>query len=112
MPGREGDMSVPFWKIELSFTGAQPRINPIEKLPLHLHPVTMPFQEAAASLTVVLADIACRKKDIMAILPELNVKISGFSLNYLPFAESRHDFIQEELNVSVSRKAMEYGRGI
>jgi DNA-directed RNA polymerase subunit RPC12/RpoP len=75
-----------------------------------LHPVTMPRSEALESMKLTLAGSALTKQDTFPLLPEVDFYVKDSTLVYLPFEDKGHDFVQQELQLSINKKALEYGR--
>ncbi len=76
----------------------------------NLYPVTLPQTEAAQGMKLTLAGSATIKKKIMPILPRLKFNIKDSSLVYLPFTDTGHDMVHQQLPVSINKKALEFGR--
>jgi len=76
----------------------------------NLFPVTLPLGEAIQGITITLAGLAVNKKKVIPRLSEVRVAVRGASLVYLPFQETAHDLIQEHTQVSINKKALEFGR--
>jgi hypothetical protein len=75
-----------------------------------LHPVTMPQGEAVESMKLTLASSALTKRDTFPLLPQVSFLVKDSTLVYLPFTDTGHDFVQQQIRVSINKKAMEYGR--
>ncbi|MEE9420372.1 MAG: hypothetical protein V3W43_12880 [Desulfatiglandaceae bacterium] len=75
-----------------------------------LYPVTMPQSEAAQSLKLTLANSALTKRNTFPLLPQVNFAIKNSTLVYLPFTDKGHDMVQQDIRVSINKRALEYGR--
>jgi len=75
-----------------------------------LHPVTMPQSEAVQSMKLTLAGSALTKKKTFPLLPEIDFAVKDSTLVYLPFEDKGHDFVQQQMRLSINKKALEYGR--
>ena len=75
-------------------------------------PVTMPISEAIQALKMILASSAIMKKNVIPFLPQINFKIGEKTLVFLPFRQTRYDLINDELEVSVNRQSLEFGRSL
>ncbi len=75
-----------------------------------LYPVTMPQSEAAQSLKLTLANSALTKRNTFPLLPQVNFAIKDSTLVYLPFTDKGHDMVQQDMRVSINKRALEYGR--
>ncbi|MDD5758670.1 MAG: hypothetical protein PHI06_06265 [Desulfobulbaceae bacterium] len=78
-------------------------------LPHAIHPITMPLSEAVEALRLILACTTYRKKDVMPLLAGLSLRVTSASLALIPFTLTCHDFVQEDLELSINRKSIEYG---
>ena len=75
-----------------------------------LYPVTMPQSEAAQSMKLTLANSALTKRNTFPLLPQVNFAIKDSTLVYLPFTDKGHDMVQQDMRVSINKRALEYGR--
>ncbi len=75
-----------------------------------LYPVTMPQSEAAQSMKLTLANSALTKRNTFPLLPQVNFAIKNSTLVYLPFTDKGHDMVQQDMRVSINKRALEYGR--
>ncbi|MEE9566488.1 MAG: hypothetical protein V3W17_03220, partial [Desulfobacteria bacterium] len=75
-----------------------------------LYPVTMPQSEAAQSIKLTLANSALTKRNTFPLLPQVNFAIKDSTLVYLPFTDKGHDMVQQDMRVSINKRALEYGR--
>ena len=75
-----------------------------------LHPVTFPLGEAIQGIKVTLGASAMNKRRLMPRLPAIRFAIKDAVLVYLPFRESTHEMIQQEMNVGINKNALAFGR--
>jgi hypothetical protein len=75
-----------------------------------LYPVTMPQSEAAQSMKLTLANSALTKRNTFPLLPQVNFAVKDSTLVYLPFTDKGHDMVQQDMRVSINKRALEYGR--
>ena len=75
-----------------------------------LYPVTMPRSEAAQSMKLTLATSAINKREIFPLLPGVNFTIRDSTLVYLPFTDTSHEMVQQDMRISINKKALEFGR--
>ncbi|MBN2283247.1 MAG: hypothetical protein JXO48_05090 [Deltaproteobacteria bacterium] len=76
----------------------------------NLFPVTLPHAEALQSLTLILADSAMRKKQLFPLLSEIAFRAGESTLIYLPFRNTGHEVVQEDLCIGIQKKTLEFGR--
>lgn len=76
------------------------------------HPVNLPLGEAAQSLKICFATFAKPKHKIMPMLPEIDIKPVKGDLVYAAFSEQGGELVHREMNFSVSKKALYYGRNL
>lgn len=101
-----------FLQVARQLTTIQPRPDEPRALPRITHPVTLPVAEAAEAIPLILASAAYRKRDILALLPDLSFRATKATLVFIPFQVTFHDFVQPTLQVSINRKAMEFGSAL
>ena len=82
-----------------------------EKIPTqNLYPVTLSRDEAVQALKITLASAVMTKRKFFPLLPQVNLTIKESHLVYLPFKAMGHDIIQEQLEISVDKNTLKYGR--
>lgn len=99
-----------FLRIARHMTIAQPDGNgtaDFKRRPLH--PVTLPADEAAHSIIVVLADIAKRRHEAYPLLARAQVQIAADRLVYFPFTRSGGDFVHGTLGFGIQAAALQFG---
>jgi len=74
------------------------------------YPVTLPVSEAIQGIKVTLAVSAISKKKVMPLLSQIKFAIQRAELIWLPFRESVHEMIQQDLNISINKNALAFGR--
>jgi len=77
-----------------------------------LHPVTLPPEEAAQSIMVVLADTAKRRREIHPLLARAQVRVDSCRIVYLPFTRRAGDFVQKALGFGIQESALHFGAGL
>jgi predicted RNA-binding Zn-ribbon protein involved in translation (DUF1610 family) len=80
--------------------------------PKTLYPVTLPWEEAAQCLKVVLANIVTDKKGVFPLLPQINFNVTACTLIYLPFKSLGLDIVQEETGICINKNVLKYGRSL
>lgn len=75
-----------------------------------LFPVTMPFSEALESIKVLIASIAVPRKAVLPHVPGMKLSAESRTLVYLPFTERGEELVQPELEVSIQKNALKWGR--
>jgi predicted RNA-binding Zn-ribbon protein involved in translation (DUF1610 family) len=78
--------------------------------PKTLYPVTLPREEAAQCLKVVLANIVTNKRGVFPLLPRINFSVTKYTLIYLPFKALGLDMVQEETGICINKNVLKYGR--
>jgi DNA-directed RNA polymerase subunit RPC12/RpoP len=85
----------------------QPDAPVQESLPrVPLHPVTLPREEAFQALPVVLGRLAPARKNLFPKIRGGAIRPQEARIEYLPFVESSHEFIQPEMNMAVQKQAL------
>jgi hypothetical protein len=91
-----------------NMTLSQPQKELIHKPPSgRLFPLTLPAEEAARSLKIIMAAFMKPRKKLFSRLGEIKVAPNDFLLVYVPFRESAHELIQPEFLMAVSKKMLE-----
>jgi hypothetical protein len=75
-----------------------------------LYPVTMPQSEATQSMKLTLATSAMTKGKTFPLLPQVSFTVRDSTLVYLPFTDTGHDMVQQHVDISINKKALEFGR--
>lgn len=78
--------------------------------PWRMHPATLPADEAAQAIPVVLAEALLPKEILFPRLPDVRTTIKDVSLVYVPFREGSLEYIQERLSLGIHKKALDFGR--
>jgi hypothetical protein len=100
-----------FLNISRRFTISQRRFLEEEKVPGEkIYPVTLPRSEAVQSLKIILAEATVSKQNVLPYLPGIRFEIKNSVLVFLPFTETNHDLIQQDMGISVSKQGFEFGR--
>ncbi len=85
----------------------QPDAPEQESLPrVPLHPVTLPREEAFQAVPVVLGRLAPARKNLFPKIQGGSIKPLEARIEYLPFVEESHEFIQPEMNMAIQKNAL------
>ncbi len=79
-------------------------------LPSLPYPINLPKSEAEQSLKTILASTTVAKKNLMPLLPDIQFRVQSSHLLLMAFNDNGHGFYQENLQINVNKKALEYGR--
>ena len=74
--------------------------------------MTLPREEAAQCLKVVLANIVTDKRAFSPLLPRINLSVTKYTLIYLPFKARGLDMVQEETGICINKNVLKYGRSL
>ena len=100
-----------FLNLSKQFTVSQKHFQAEEVIPKkNVYPVTLPSSEAIQSLKVILASSTLYKKRVFPHLPRVKFNIKGSTLVYLPFRETGQEMIQEQMQISINKNTLEFGR--
>ncbi|MBN1849220.1 MAG: hypothetical protein JW932_11620 [Deltaproteobacteria bacterium] len=77
-----------------------------------LYSVTLPWTEAAQSMKVLLASSTLTKNRVYPYLPQIRFEVGRSELIYLPFMEKGHEMIQEDMDISINKNSLEFGRSL
>ncbi|MBI9073807.1 MAG: hypothetical protein JEZ02_00250 [Desulfatibacillum sp.] len=84
-----------------------------DKLPEgETHPVNLPLNEAAQSVKICIATFAKPRETMMLKLPDITVTPQKGSLVFVPFALQGSEYVHREMNFSVNKQALHYGRDL
>jgi len=75
-----------------------------------IYPVTLPRSEAVQALKIILANSSVYKQNVLPNLPRISFQIKSSALVFLPFVETNHDMIQQDMGISISKQGFEFGR--
>ncbi len=102
-----------FLRLSQRMTMAQPVEAEKQDLPhAPFYPVTLPVQESAESLKVVLAESALRRKEFFPRLPEISIRVESFKLVYVPFQASASEFIHPQMSLSINKNTLRFGASL
>jgi predicted RNA-binding Zn-ribbon protein involved in translation (DUF1610 family) len=100
-----------FLSLSRRFTISQHKFQTDDLMPKkNRYPVTLPQREAVQSMKITLASSSINKKDVLPQLPRLRFNMKRSSLVYLPFTIKGHEMIQQQMDVSINKNALEFGR--
>jgi predicted RNA-binding Zn-ribbon protein involved in translation (DUF1610 family) len=77
-----------------------------------LFPVTLPRTEAAQAMKIILAGSTLTKNRVYPHLPHIRFEVDDSMLVYLPFRERGHEMIQEDMDISINKNTLEFGRSL
>ena len=77
-----------------------------------MYPVTLPASEALQSLKITLVTMAVPRRNILALIKDITIEPLESLLVFIPFSGSTHEYIQEQMHMSLNRSAMKYGRNL
>jgi hypothetical protein len=75
-----------------------------------IYPVTLQRSEAVQALKIILANSTVYKQNVLPLLPQISFEIKSSVLVFLPFTETNHDMIQQDMGISVNKQGIEFGR--
>jgi hypothetical protein len=78
----------------------------------NLYPVNLDHTGAEQSLKIILANSAVSRSRIFPALPEIDFAIQEYFLQYLPFAKTSHELQQENLDITINQRVLNYGRSL
>jgi hypothetical protein len=100
-----------FLHLSKQFTVSQKKFDTKESLPKkNLYPVTLPRSEAIQAMKVILASSAVNKKNVFPHLPKVRFGIKDSFLIYLPFTERGYEMLQQNMQISINKNTLEFGR--
>jgi len=110
VPGFKIQPSI-FLNICKRMTLFQPNIDAKTTAPnTFVYPVTLPSTEAVESIKVQFANLAVAKKKIFPLLPSIKFEAKKILLVYYPFKENGNELIQNSINLSINKNALQFGR--
>ncbi len=72
--------------------------------------VTLPRTESVQSIKLTLANSAVIKKNVLPRLPRIRIIPKDSTLVYLPFTDTGYELIQPDMNISINKKAISFGK--
>ena len=78
----------------------------------NIYPVTLPWIEAVQGIKLTLASSTLNKKRVLPLLSSIRFEVKRVTLIYLPFMDTGHEMIQQQMCLSINKKAMEFGRSL
>jgi hypothetical protein len=100
-----------FLNLSRQFTISQKHFQTEEVIPKkNVYPVTLPSSEAIQSLKIILASSTLNKKSVFPHLPRIKFYLKGSTLVYLPFRKTGQEMIQEQMQISINKNTLEFGR--
>jgi hypothetical protein len=99
------------WAESLTLTQPQEWLSPGQPPGRH-YPATLPAEEAAKTIRVILAGMLKPRQRLAEILPAVAIRATGHRLAYLPFREDRHDYIQPQTRMAISKNLLTLSRSL
>ncbi|MFW6323953.1 MAG: hypothetical protein ACOC0U_02715 [Desulfovibrionales bacterium] len=81
-------------------------------LPDRFFPVTLNEKEAFQSLPYIIGDLATRKKTVLPVLADADLKVHMTTLLLLPFETCGGELLHPSRAISISRQSVEHSRHI
>ena len=76
------------------------------------YPTTLPENEAAEFMTVIIGDMAAAKRKVVPRLGEISVRTIESRLTYLPFVSQMGELANAEIRLSINKNALKYGHNL
>lgn len=83
-----------------------------EGLSENVYPITLPLAEAVQALKITLARSTVHEKKVFPLLPQVNFRVKGTNLVFLPFRDNGNELIQEQKGFSILKNALKAGRNL
>lgn len=100
-----------FLNISRQLTLSQPLLGMKKGIPRkNVCSVTLPWNESVQSIKLTLASSAVSKKNVLPLLPRIRIVPKDSTLVYLPFEDTGYELIQPDINISINKKAMSFGK--
>ncbi|WP_150109537.1 hypothetical protein [Syntrophobacter fumaroxidans] len=77
---------------------------------LLLHPVTLPAAEAVESIKTILFAMVAPKRAFFPLLGRIRPRVEEYGLTYLPFVPKGHELVQPDLQTSINKNVLNWGR--
>lgn len=77
-----------------------------------LFPVTLPRDEAERAIKTVLAETAVNRRDVLPLLPKIDLHPLATELVYLPFNDNGHDLVQEQTSLALAGSTLKGQRSV
>ncbi|MCP4023236.1 MAG: hypothetical protein GY729_15440 [Desulfobacteraceae bacterium] len=102
-----------FLRVGRQITAAQINTNEILKMPkTKFHPADLPLEEGFQAVFPFTKEIYANKLEITDILPLEKIKLKSYNIAYVPFRSLGNEYIQDELNISVQKNSLRFGRDL
>ncbi len=100
-----------FLQLSKQVTVSQSCFEFMQEIPRkNLYPVTLARTEAVQAMKIILASSALDKKSVIPCLPEVTFDIKDSSLVFLPFSDTGHEMVMQNMCISINKQAMMFGR--
>jgi hypothetical protein len=63
-------------------------------------------------MKIILASSTLTKNRVYPHLPQIRFEVDHSELIYLPFTEKGHEMIQEDMDISINKNTLEFGRSL
>ncbi|MBU1344078.1 MAG: hypothetical protein KKE44_25355 [Proteobacteria bacterium] len=84
------------------------RIGALSKC--RFHPVGLQLEEGFQAVVPIVMDLCTNKEETVKILIKERLKLTSFSLAYIPFRSSGSEYIQDSLGISLPKNSIKFGR--
>lgn len=102
-----------FLTIATSLTLAQPRDKFNAGLPGgRLQTVNLSLKEAVESLKLNLAGFMKPRERMVEQIAKVEIKASSFKLIFIPFRESHHEFIHDDMSLAISKNMLSHAKNL
>ena len=83
-----------------------------ESVPKNVYPVTLSRNEAAQAIKIAFASSVVNKKSIFPLLPQINFTMKNSTLTFLPFIDTGHELIQQQMRFAIRKNTLKFGRNL
>lgn len=102
-----------FQKSARAATNAQLPVESGQRVPkAEIFPATLPSEEALQGLKVTLFNMAVPKKNILPLIGGITITPEDIRLVLVPFQRNTHEFVQEDMHLSLNINALKFGRNL
>ncbi len=99
-----------FLRMARGMTMVQPEIAAQQQIPVgSFHPVTLPVDEVAQIITVILAESAIPREHFFVNQSPLAMQLQSFQLIYVPFQSCGNEFFNSSLTLGVNKNTLRFG---
>lgn len=76
------------------------------------HAVNLPLKEAVESLKLNLAGFMRPRERMVEQIPKVQIQARSFKLVYIPFRESHHELIHDEMKLAISKNMLAHAKNL